>query len=330
MAEADGLEGRVILHIYDVTTHDFVAVVNDALKRLPVGTGAFHGAVQVYGMEWSYGFTAEGSGVFYGPPKECPAHRYRESIDMGVTPLTEFQVAKLMQQLEEEWLGGDYDLLRHNCCSFCNEFCIRLQVGPIPAWVTNLAGAGATLQEGALEVVSAGKAAMIIAAAKAGEVGTEVANVRATDFLQDLREKKLTSLQAVPAAVMAHTKVETVKAHQAILECTPGIRPYKVKDMASTTISGATAGVSRAKGELFQAAWGDEARVEDETLPQRRPDLMDDPFLNGPPESPSARAREQARRSSGGAGEAASGVNQLLGRFLAACTSRSLPARVCW
>merc|ERR1719282_274777 len=50
--------------------------------------------------------------------------------------------------MSKKWLGEDYDLLRKNCCHFSNEFAKRLGVGPIPNWVLNLAGAGATCQDG--------------------------------------------------------------------------------------------------------------------------------------------------------------------------------------
>eukprot|EP00931_Biecheleriopsis_adriatica_P040856 TRINITY_DN23400_c0_g1_i1.p1 TRINITY_DN23400_c0_g1~~TRINITY_DN23400_c0_g1_i1.p1 ORF type:complete len:180 (-),score=28.47 TRINITY_DN23400_c0_g1_i1:236-748(-) len=124
----------VILHIYDVTGHEVVTGVNEKLRLL--GTGAFHGAVEVYGQEWSFGYCEEGTGVFSCPPRGCSAHSFRESVSMGETSKTETEVFEIIAQFENEWPGSGYDLLRRNCCSFSDEFCVQLGVGHIPAWVT--------------------------------------------------------------------------------------------------------------------------------------------------------------------------------------------------
>mmetsp|Transcript_96117 Transcript_96117/g.200786 ORF Transcript_96117/g.200786 Transcript_96117/m.200786 type:complete len:272 (-) Transcript_96117:202-1017(-) len=162
------MPGEVVLHIYDVTTTKAISAFNAGLRV--VGTGAFHGAVEVYGKEWSYGYCEQGTGVFDCPPKGCTAHIYRESVPMGSTSMSQAEVAALVRQMQVEWPGADYDLLRRNCCSFSDAFCRRLGIGPIPKWVTNLAGAGATLGHHAENVLTTMQAAAIIAAAKANEV----------------------------------------------------------------------------------------------------------------------------------------------------------------
>lgn len=168
---------KVTLHIYDVTATPAVAKVNDYIGKL--GTGAFHGAVEIFGEEWSYGFTPEGTGVFSCPPKGCDMHHYRESVEIGDCAMSKGEVAKLIETLKTEWPGSDYDLLKHNCCVFSNELCQRLGVGPVPSWVTNLAAAGATVQDGAIKVATGAQQAAIIAAAKAGEID-EKYNIRGT------------------------------------------------------------------------------------------------------------------------------------------------------
>ena len=45
---------QVVLHIYDVGTDSRLSSLNRVLR--PVGTGAFHAAVEVLGKEWSYGY----------------------------------------------------------------------------------------------------------------------------------------------------------------------------------------------------------------------------------------------------------------------------------
>lgn len=162
------MAANVVVHIYDVGANEVVTRVNEALR--PLGTGAFHAAVEVYGEEWSYGGTEDDvTGVFSCVPKQCEMHTYRESLPMGRCPLSENDCAELLERMSQEWRGLDYDLLRKNCCHFSAEFVDRLGVGPMPPWVTQLAGAGATLQKAAGQV----SAAAIIAAAKAGEIDEE-------------------------------------------------------------------------------------------------------------------------------------------------------------
>merc|ERR1719471_570998 len=48
-----------------------------------------------------------------------------------------------------EWMSEDYDILRRNCCHFSAELCKELGVGPLPSWLTSLAGAGAVLRASA-------------------------------------------------------------------------------------------------------------------------------------------------------------------------------------
>uniref|UniRef100_A0A7S4V0J2 PPPDE domain-containing protein n=1 Tax=Alexandrium monilatum TaxID=311494 RepID=A0A7S4V0J2_9DINO len=154
----------VTLHVYHVTGLDAVRRVNKVLRAL--GTGAFHTGVEVYGQEYSFGFTDDGgSGVFWCPPGECEAHAYLKSIPMGSVAMSEAQVQSLILQLAEEWQGEDYDLLHCNCCHFSQELCRQLGVGPLPRWVTSLAGTGAAMED-QLHTVKAGAQ---VAAAKARE-----------------------------------------------------------------------------------------------------------------------------------------------------------------
>jgi len=171
----------VTLHIYDLN-----ADMNKGLRLL--GTGAFHSAVEVNGLEWSYGFSEFGTGVFSCPPRQCAGAEYREAIAMGRTELSEAEVNAVIEDLKRKWSGVEYDLLRHNCCVFSNAMCLALGAGPIPTWVTNLAAAGATLGDGILKAASVTTNAAIVAAAKAGEINakyqiTGKAQAKAQDFI---------------------------------------------------------------------------------------------------------------------------------------------------
>jgi len=153
----------VYLHIYDVSSEGVVAQVNEVFRG--IGTGAFHAGVEVLGQEWSYGQAPRGeSGIIVCKPRRNPCHRFRESLHMGQTTLSDEQVRDLLKQLHGEWLGADYDLLSRNCCHFSSTFCSRLGVGSAPDWLTNLAGAGAVVRSGVREAVTTAHAAAGLAA----------------------------------------------------------------------------------------------------------------------------------------------------------------------
>mmetsp|Transcript_27106 Transcript_27106/g.68203 ORF Transcript_27106/g.68203 Transcript_27106/m.68203 type:complete len:286 (-) Transcript_27106:388-1245(-) len=142
---------EVTLNIYDVTNttneqaNAVIMRVNNVTRDFSMG-GVFHGAVELNGKEWSFGYCDDGSGVYACLPKLNPQYTYRESVPMGVTALTLPQVNAVLQELRLRWQGNTYDLLGRNCCHFCEEFCSKLGVGPVPAWLNRFAyGAEATV-----------------------------------------------------------------------------------------------------------------------------------------------------------------------------------------
>ncbi|CAD7950509.1 unnamed protein product [Amoebophrya sp. A120] len=145
--------GDVFLHIYHVTNRKEVKQFNDLIGKLTTDTiGAYHIGVEVYGREWAYGGNADvdptQTGVFECAPGQCDNHEYRERYQMPQS--TAFSSDQVMQLLRDtlmpEWLGKDYDLLRKNCCTFANAFCVALGVGEIPASYNKLARFGAKVE----------------------------------------------------------------------------------------------------------------------------------------------------------------------------------------
>lgn len=139
---------KVSLHVYDVTnspnpkTNNAILQINRYARDTFGLGGVFHGAVEVYGEEWSFGYCERGPGVFSCPPKANPMYTYRETIELGVTPLDEKRVNQLLLEMSTDWAGRTYDLLARNCNHFCDEFCQRLGAGPIPLWVNRFANFG--------------------------------------------------------------------------------------------------------------------------------------------------------------------------------------------
>jgi len=135
----------VVLHIYHLSGKKRIKFANRVLRMF--GTGAYHAAVEVYGVEWSFGFKQVGTGVFSCPPTGCSQHTYKKPYLMGYTSLTADQVQATIDRMAMDWTGASYDLLKRNCTHFSNEFCQRLGAAPLPKWVMSLAAAGAKLED---------------------------------------------------------------------------------------------------------------------------------------------------------------------------------------
>ena len=191
---------QVFLHIYDVSTTKTISNLNAVTKN--VGGGVFHSGVELFGREWSFGFCEEGSGVFCCAPRSVDVHVYRETVRMGWCPLNESEVARIVGLLQRGWPGQSYDLLRRNCCTFSDELCQQVGVGPIPAWVNRFAHGGAALADGSAAAV-----------AKAKEIDRDYAlSEKAKAAAQQARE--LDQQYAVSETVAAHAEAARVKALQ--------------------------------------------------------------------------------------------------------------------
>eukprot|EP00930_Biecheleria_cincta_P060341 TRINITY_DN46004_c0_g1_i1.p1 TRINITY_DN46004_c0_g1~~TRINITY_DN46004_c0_g1_i1.p1 ORF type:complete len:268 (+),score=37.27 TRINITY_DN46004_c0_g1_i1:53-805(+) len=137
---------RVTLHVYRVPTA--AAVDKEGKNCGEVGkVGAFHGALEVHGREWSFGHSEKGSGVFCSSPKESEARMYLHSLPMGKTFLSKARVLATIGKLAKQWQGKDYDLRHCNCCHFANAFLAELGLGPLPRQFLSLAGAGASMSD---------------------------------------------------------------------------------------------------------------------------------------------------------------------------------------
>lgn len=145
LANDGHLPNAVHLNVYDVGTSAHVWLSNKLTHSVLGVGGAFHAAVQVYGLEWSFGWTGDGSsGVFRCAPRANDDHRYSCTLLLGLTALTREQVYAVLARLRSEWLGSQYELLSRNCCHFCEVFAAELGPGvaPVPRWINRLSRAG--------------------------------------------------------------------------------------------------------------------------------------------------------------------------------------------
>jgi hypothetical protein len=149
----------VTLNVYDLGTESepgsgTIAWVANRLPGLNsvlrgVIGGAFHGALEIAGTEYSFGWNdLEQTGVFECPDRQNEMHRFREAVPLGHTRFGEKEIEWLIAgELAGRWPGSGYDLLRRNCCHFCEEFAELLAVQSLPPWMSSLAKTGASLAD---------------------------------------------------------------------------------------------------------------------------------------------------------------------------------------
>ena len=104
-----------------------------------LGLGAFHAGVELDGTEWSFGYVStDGTGVFSCEPRCAGGAVYRESMVMGTTSKTGWQIDNLLAQMKQEYPGRDYHMHLHNCVTFSDDLCFRLTHKHVPAWLNRL------------------------------------------------------------------------------------------------------------------------------------------------------------------------------------------------
>ena len=142
--------GPVRVHVYDLVEDDYrealtgsgftvggsVIAVNDGTYHL--GWGAFHAGVEVGGLEYSFGSCPKGTGVYAVEPTRAPGYKFRETLEMGETPLSRREARTLMLEMRA---SGRRELQRAaaQLLHVRRRGCARLGVKPVPAWVNHLA-----------------------------------------------------------------------------------------------------------------------------------------------------------------------------------------------
>jgi len=128
----------VLLNVYDIGDANIfqrINAVSTVGDNVLIG-GIYHAGVQIYGNEWSFGFTDEDdTGVFNVLPRMATQHTYRVTCPMGITQFSEREVMGLIEVLKDMWPGLEYNLIHRNCLDFASAFCTELGVGRIPGWV---------------------------------------------------------------------------------------------------------------------------------------------------------------------------------------------------
>eukprot|EP00930_Biecheleria_cincta_P006123 TRINITY_DN107100_c0_g1_i1.p1 TRINITY_DN107100_c0_g1~~TRINITY_DN107100_c0_g1_i1.p1 ORF type:complete len:473 (+),score=87.14 TRINITY_DN107100_c0_g1_i1:114-1532(+) len=138
----------VVLNVYAVGNNKAIQQVNWMTQNFLRCGGVFHGGIEVFGKEWSYGSTKDaGTGIFCCEPKLCEMHTFRQSVLLGNCCKKPREVSAILRRMQPQWQGADYDLLHKNCCCFSAALAQELGAGDIPGWVNRFASDGAMLHD---------------------------------------------------------------------------------------------------------------------------------------------------------------------------------------
>lgn len=126
----------VKIHAYDLFGHGRgpLACVARTLNGMSTRYGLFHTGVEVYGCEWFFGASAEGlfHGVNCNEAKQHAQHRYRTSVVLGATAMSQDDFEELMPLLRMKWPAWSYHPISRNCHSFTDFFCKILGFRSVP------------------------------------------------------------------------------------------------------------------------------------------------------------------------------------------------------
>jgi len=129
---------EVALSIYELPG---TSALNKMTRMAGLG-GAYHVGVEAYGLEWSYGWSPEGSGVYMVHIGKSSLGTFIERVPLGQAPFSARAAMYILNCMRGEWKGSDYDVLRRNCAHFAVDLVKRLEVKDAPSWVYRLADVG--------------------------------------------------------------------------------------------------------------------------------------------------------------------------------------------
>lgn len=206
--------GEVFLNIYDLGGQQDETVrqinqVSMANNNMLLG-GIFHAAVEVYGVEWSYGFNdRERSGISQIVPRTHSQHTYRSTVPLGVTSMGEVEVGELLERLANAWESNGYDPIHNNSLNFCHTLCFELGVGRIPGWVDRASRTASFLDQTSKTAAEGAMEAAEIARTVKNEVEQTVRNTletvdedaleAASEAIETLRRESIRAVEVVSA-----------------------------------------------------------------------------------------------------------------------------------
>ena len=103
----------VTLHVYAVGHAKAIQEINYVVENFLHEGGVFHGAIEVFGQEFSFGGCG-GINAASSPasPRSAPCTLIRESIYLGDCGKDLPEVQAILDHMKSSWMGPTYDLLR--------------------------------------------------------------------------------------------------------------------------------------------------------------------------------------------------------------------------
>lgn len=81
---------------------------------------------------------SDATGVFSCEPRCADGAVYRESMLMGYTSKSGWQLDNLIAEMQLKYRGHDYHMYLNNCITFSDDLCFRLTQRHIPSWLNRL------------------------------------------------------------------------------------------------------------------------------------------------------------------------------------------------
>lgn len=144
----------VFLNVYHVSKLQSLRALNFVTKDVFFAGGVFHGGIEVYGEEYSYGGlppgeVSERTGVGLFKPRKCPEHTFLSAHCLGLCTMIQRDVLITLRDMCPQWPAKQYKLLDRNCVTFSRELAGKIctsAVRTFPDWVDSFARAGARVK----------------------------------------------------------------------------------------------------------------------------------------------------------------------------------------
>jgi len=129
---------EVFLHVYHMDP--CTGYLNNAFLKSN-DLGMYHCGIEVNGEEWSFGFFMDSwndpsvSGLQRCAPKHMIGYEYKETVNLGPTPLSDEEVEQVLDSVRDAWPACSYHIVHRNCVTFAQHIASSLQVPELfPAW----------------------------------------------------------------------------------------------------------------------------------------------------------------------------------------------------
>eukprot|EP00350_Pseudokeronopsis_sp_OXSARD2_P000140 CAMPEP_0170556692 /NCGR_PEP_ID=MMETSP0211-20121228/18169_1 /TAXON_ID=311385 /ORGANISM="Pseudokeronopsis sp., Strain OXSARD2" /LENGTH=181 /DNA_ID=CAMNT_0010867181 /DNA_START=15 /DNA_END=560 /DNA_ORIENTATION=+ len=129
---------EIILNVYDLGSED--QNNNNSYLYRYLGVGFFHTAVEINGIEHSYGGNplSSDSGVFRSTPLTVENATYRESYLMG-TMRNQSRIQEVLDNVSRQFRANEYNMICQNCNHFTEAFTLELLGKRIPSYINRAA-----------------------------------------------------------------------------------------------------------------------------------------------------------------------------------------------